>query len=1227
MLRIGAVVCAAALCALAGVAHAADYGDAPASYGLANANATAPELLGTGWTTDSVNPVTPAWTGDSDDGIVGTVATWTPGLSTNSVTVKVVCGGYTEYLSMFIDLNDDGDFLDAGEKIDHPSFPTTVDGNYTFSNISLPFINYLRNGTNKIAVRFILKFAGAVVGPTDSFSYGEVEDYLLNTFPAGLGIVTQSPLPNGAVNSAYSTTITAMFGTTPYNWNTAISGLPPGLSASIVSNNLVISGTPTTAGTYPFNVSLTDSATPTPASANGNFQITVVPPLAAVPFLDTFTTDRGWIPGSTWSRGVAVAYSSTGPTRSEPSVDATSTSTDNMILGDTRGGDYAASMTTASWAVSPMVNCSTLSTVRVRFQRWLGCSIGSTAAIEVTNNGTTWTPVWSSTGGTSQTTIMDTAWTMFQYDITAVAAGMATVQVRFGIGPTATVHTGWCIDDFEIFEPGPDLEVKEGGVSGTVITNNQAVGGLRDFGQVTMGVQSSPLTISLTNNGSTSCTFGSFTKTGTDPNDFYIQAGTLTNPLPAGQNTTFTIQFYVSTAATAGVRTASVNIPHNAGGIAGQNFIINLRGEATSPGTGSVDAFETSTTGAVIAHNQAATGTGRDFGSVLVGAQSAPLTIVISNPGPGTLTMTMPTMGGTWWNQFQLDTTGFLLSLPQGQTTSFTVRFAPTSQGVKDALVRIPNSKAGGPTPFDIPVLGNAIQSVPAFEPRIGTTTGTVIAHNSAAAGTARDFGDWAIAAGPTTPPLTIVINNPGGMALTLGMPTLGGANPGDFVLITAGYSTNVQAGSSTSFTVAFDPASTGQKNAEISITHNDTAQTTPFLILVTGNGVSTFGIIEVRETSAAGTVLANPAPANGILNFGNRAIGAGPGNTATIFVANIGTAAMSLGTPTLLPATTEFVLSTTGFAGSVPVGQNRTFTISFSPTSLGTKTAQVIFSHNGVGTATPFRLNITGNGVPDAPYIEVREGTGTGTMVPSGSAVQSGGGRDFGSIDTASGPSAAQVIVINNPGTQPLVLGTPTMAGPDAAHYTLNTTGFTASVAAGGSTQFSITFDPSSVGVKDASVQFTQNDATQASPYIIPVKGLGTSPTGVTIVTTGLPNGELGKLYPSFMMTASQGVGPYTWSMYGTSTLPRGLTISSSGVIDGVPTDTVGIFQATIRVTDSTGGTNDKLFSITIGGSVIGKAPGGAKGGGGCAAGAAGVAPMALAILAVVGWRRRRKQ
>jgi hypothetical protein len=64
-------------------------------------------------------------------------------------------------------------------------------------------------------------------------------------------------VPTAFVNTAYSATpVTASGGTSPYVWSA--SGLPAGLVIS--SSTGTISGTPTTAGTYPVTVSVTDAA-------------------------------------------------------------------------------------------------------------------------------------------------------------------------------------------------------------------------------------------------------------------------------------------------------------------------------------------------------------------------------------------------------------------------------------------------------------------------------------------------------------------------------------------------------------------------------------------------------------------------------------------------------------------------------------------------------------------------------------------------------------------------------------------------------------------------------------------------------------------------------------------------------------------------------------------------------------------------------------------------------
>lgn len=78
----------------------------------------------------------------------------------------------------------------------------------------------------------------------------------LPTF-ANVTITTQS-LPNGTVGTAYTATINAGNGCTPYRW-TITGTLPTGLQyvAQNAGRSLILSGKPTTASTYKFSATVT----------------------------------------------------------------------------------------------------------------------------------------------------------------------------------------------------------------------------------------------------------------------------------------------------------------------------------------------------------------------------------------------------------------------------------------------------------------------------------------------------------------------------------------------------------------------------------------------------------------------------------------------------------------------------------------------------------------------------------------------------------------------------------------------------------------------------------------------------------------------------------------------------------------------------------------------------------------------------------------------------------
>jgi mono/diheme cytochrome c family protein len=116
------------------------------------------------------------------------------------------------------------------------------------------------------------------------------------TAPASVSITTAS-LPGATAGTAYSQTLAATGGTTPYRWSVSAGALPAGLTLGTTGT---ISGTPTTAGTYSVTVKVTDSQA-TPATATKALSITV----AAAPTSLTVTTST--LAGGT----VGIAYSQT----------------------------------------------------------------------------------------------------------------------------------------------------------------------------------------------------------------------------------------------------------------------------------------------------------------------------------------------------------------------------------------------------------------------------------------------------------------------------------------------------------------------------------------------------------------------------------------------------------------------------------------------------------------------------------------------------------------------------------------------------------------------------------------------------------------------------------------------------------------------------------------------------------------------------------------------------
>ena len=144
---------------------------------------------------------------------------------------------------------------------------------------------------------------------------------------------------------------------------------------------------------------------------------------------------------------------------------------------------------------------------------------------------------------------------------------------------------------------------------------------------------------------------------------------------------------------------------------------------------------------------------------------------------------------------------------------------------------------------------------------------------------------------------------------------------------------------------------------------------------------------------------------------------------------------------------------------------------VTFFSTSLNTTTRSLsIIAVDGSldSNAAPEQVNVV------APVIGV---TGNGQSIVDGSATTSAANDTaFGS--TLLGTSLSETYTITNSGTAALTLGTVSIGGANAGDFTV-TSQPAGSVAAGGSTTFTVQFAPTAGGTRNATVSFTENDPT----------------------------------------------------------------------------------------------------------------------------------------------------
>jgi hypothetical protein len=267
-----------------------------------------------------------------------------------------------------------------------------------------------------------------------------------------------------------------------------------------------------------------------------------------------------------------------------------------------------------------------------------------------------------------------------------------------------------------------------------------------------------------------------------------------------------------------------------------------------------------------------------------------------------------------------------------------------------------------------------------------------------------------------------------------------------------------VAAGASMNFTVSFQPAATGTASGSISINHN--AGSSPAVIGLTGTGV------------AASTPAINVTPA--ALNFGNLTVKTSASQTVTL--SNTGTAALTISQASV--SGTGFSLSGLTAPVTVAAGASMNFTVSFQPAATGAASGSISINHNA--GSSPAVISLTGTGVATStPAISVTPGA-----------------LNFGRLTVKT--SASQTVTLSNTGTATLSISQANITG---SGFGMSGLVAPATVAAGASVNFTVSFQPTSTGAVSGSISITSN--ANPSPLTIGLTGTGVAASSPAISVT----------------------------------------------------------------------------------------------------------------------------
>lgn len=443
-----------------------------------------------------------------------------------------------------------------------------------------------------------------------------------------------------------------------------------------------------------------------------------------------------------------------------------------------------------------------------------------------------------------------------------------------------------------------------------------------------------------------------------------------------------------------------------------------------------------------------------NFGQVTSG-QSAQQTLTVTNNGSANVTVRRVSSGPPF-----LSTTTCGTMMTPGQTCVVTMTYAPVNEvavGSANAAARVDagvvtiDSDAGS-SPYVVELSGSA-GPVATSSPG-----GSAVLATYSLSSSALTFANTAV--GNASSPQTVTMTNTG----TGTEHVLGVIAPPDFIVTTT--CTVLLPGDSCSYAVQFTPGASSGATVRAGAVEIQTDAATS-LEFVSVLGISSSAALTLSPTG---------------LDFG------------TVNVGSSGTLPVRVTNNTSGPVTFTGVSAGGDYSAAVGTcpavgsalagGASCALQVTFTPTIVGTRTGTLSLSTSA--TTLPLAVAVTGNAV--AARLQVTPGA-----------------LAFGPVSV--GASANLPLTLLNVGTAPVSNIAAVLSGANAAEFAVTLPCSVTTLAPNQGCTMTVTFTPSAVGVRSATVSLASSDP--ASPVVIALTGAGTAAGSFTLTVNGGASGS----------------------------------------------------------------------------------------------------------------------